>query len=484
MEKTHSYSTTQQFAGLSSPIPPPPAPKSWATLPLFAGLSEEAVEHFRDAMAPAEFLAGTAVLTQGEPGEDMFVLESGTMRIIVRNEKNVVVFERTISAPALFGEMALITREPRTASVVAEEDVRCLRIDKQTVQELFSRHPNTAVFLTRLVGERLMESKGIRKVGKYEVIGRLGSGGVATVFEARHPILGTPVALKMLSHALVFDTSFAEHFQHEARLVAQLSHDHIVRVLDTESAYGTHFIVMEKLTGDLLESLIDSGQPLDWPNCRRILREVCDALWYSHRQGLIHRDIKPANVFLLTDGKAKLLDFGIATNPGGGSAGPGGKVMGTPYYMSPEQILGQPLDGRADLYSLGIMAYEMCCRELPFDGDTLQQLFARHINMPTPDPRWVEPELPDDLCEFIRRTTAKLPEDRFTNCNEAANFLKAAAEVPVLDRFAMSSLSVTYHASRRELVERVLAEAVAKLEGQSGVALFAAHRGAVEDDTN
>jgi len=473
------YATTQQFSDLAR-IPPAPPARSWTTLPLFSGLSDDATDKFRAAMERVAYQAGDKVLVQGEPGEDMFVLESGTMRIIVRNDKDVVVFERTISAPALFGEMALITREPRTATVVAEEPLQCLKIGKTTVQELFSRHPNTAVFLTRLVGERLMESKGIRKVGKYEVIGRLGSGGVATVFEARHPTLGTPVALKMLSHSLVFDEAFAEHFQHEARLVAQLSHDHIVRVLDTEQAYGTQFIVMEKLTGDLLEALIDSGQPLDWRNVRRILREICDALAYSHAQGLIHRDIKPANVFLLTDGRAKLLDFGIATNPGGGGAS-GGKVMGTPYYMSPEQILGQPLDGRADLYSLGIMAYEMCCRELPFDGDTLQQLFARHINMSTPDPRRIVADLPDDLCEFIRRATAKDPDDRFTSCGEASRFLRAAAEVPVLDRFAMSSLAVTYHASRRELVERVVAEAVRQLDGQTGVVVFAAHRAALGD---
>ncbi len=478
-EKPQSpYATTQQFAGLSSPLPPPPPPKSWTTLPLFAGLSEEPLERFREAMAPIQYKNGETVLTQGEPGEDMFVLESGTMRITVRNEKDVVVFERTISAPAIFGEMALITREPRTASVVAEDTAHCLKINKTAVQELFKRHPNTAVFMTRLVGERLMESKGIRKVGKYEVMGRLGSGGVATVFEARHPTLGTPVALKMLSHALVFDAGFADLFQHEARLVAQLNHDHIVRVLDTEQAYGTHFIVMEKLTGDLLESLIDSGQQLDWPNVRRILREVCGALAYSHGQGLIHRDIKPANVFLLTDGKAKLLDFGIATNPGGGNGG--GKVMGTPYYMSPEQILGQPLDGRADLYSLGIMAYEMCCHELPFDGDTLQQLFARHINMPMPNPQFVQPNVPDDLVEFIKTATAKYPADRFADCATAGAFLQAAAEVPVLDRFAMSSLSVTYHGSKSELVERVLADAVRQLQGQSGVVVFAAHRSTID----
>lgn len=477
----HTYAATQQFPGLGASIPPPPvSTRSWTSLPLFASLSPETSQRFRDAMEMVSYRAGEVILAQGEAGDDMYVLERGTVRITVRNDKQVVVFERTSPSPALFGEMALITREPRTATVSAEEDCRCLRINKAAVQDLFSKHPDTAVFLTRLVGERLMEFKGIRRVGKYEVIGRLGSGGVATVFEARHPTLGIPVALKMLSHALVFDDTFAEYFQHEARLVAQLNHDNIVRVLDTEQAYGTHFIVMEKLTGDLLESVIDTGQPIDWTNVRRIVREVCDALAYSHTQGLIHRDIKPANVFLLTDGKAKLLDFGIATNPGGGN-NTSGKVMGTPYYMSPEQITGMALDGRSDLYSLGVLAYELCCRELPFDADTLQELFGKHVSVPCPDPREVVPDMPEDLAEFILRSMAKLPEDRFASSAEAASFLKAAAEVPVLDRFAMSALSVTYHGSRRELVERVLAEAVRQLEGVPGVALFAAHRGAKEE---
>ncbi len=478
MSSQHSpYAATQQFAGLGEPIPPSPA-KPWTSLPLFGGLTDDAVERFREAMVRVQFVPGQTIIEQGANGDEMYVLERGTIRITVRNDKGVVEFERTSVAPALFGEMALITHEPRTASITAEDDCTCLRINKLTVQELFSKHPTTAVFLTRLVGERLMESKGIRKVGKYEVIGRLGSGGVATVFEARHPILGTPVALKMLSHALVYDEAFAEHFRHEAQLVAALNHENIVRVLDTERAYGTHFIVMEKLTGDLLESIIDNGQPIDWPNVRRILREVCDALAYSHRQGLVHRDIKPANVFLLTDGKVKLLDFGIATNPGGSA---GGKVMGTPYYMSPEQIVGAAVDGRSDLYSLGIMAYELCCRELPFDADNLQQLFAKHINAPLPDPVLTVPDLPEDLREFILRATQKEPDDRFASCAEAASFLKAAAEVPVLDRFAMSSLAVTYHGSRRELVERVLAEAQRQLAGVAGVALFVAHRGSLDE---
>ncbi len=478
--RSAGYSVTQHFEGLDDAQPqrtqPSPAAQ-WQALPLFAGMEEEALARFQAAMEPVAFARGQQILKQGEPGEHMFVLESGRVRIVVRDAQQVVIFEKIAEAPAILGEMALITQEPRTATIVAEDDVQCLRIAKPTLSDLFIRHPETGVFLTRLVGERLMETSGIRKVGKYEVVGRLGSGGVATVFEARHPTLGTPVALKMLSHALVFDPTFSDHFDEEARLVASLDHDNIVRVLDVEHAYGTKFIVMEKLSGDLLESLIDNGPQLEWQNARRILREICGALAYSHAHGLIHRDIKPANVFLLADGKVKLLDFGIATRPGGTS---GGKIIGTPYYMSPEQICNLPVDGRSDIYSLGILAFELLARELPFDADRLQDLLAKHVQEPLPDIHALVPNIPADLAEFIARACAKRPEDRFQTCKDAQAFLKAAAEVPVLNKFAMSALTVTYHTSKRELVERVLAEASRQLEGTAGIAFFLAHRDASE----
>ncbi len=478
--KSAGYTLTQQFEGLQdTPTNRTASIKvsRWQSLPLFAGMEESALARFQAAMEPVRFAKTELILKQGEPGEHMFVLESGKVRIVVRDGEQTVVFEKIVEAPAIFGEMALITKEPRTATISAEESSRCLRIGKPAIVELFARHPNTGVFLTRLVGERLMETSGIRKVGKYEVVGRLGSGGVATVFEARHPTLGMPVALKMLSHALVFDETFSEHFDEEARLVASLDHDNIVRVLDIEHAYGTKFIVMEKLSGDLLEALIDNGPPLEWQNTRRILREICAALAYSHAHGLIHRDIKPANVFLLADGKVKLLDFGIATQPGGTS---GGKIIGTPYYMSPEQIRNLPVDGRSDLYSLGILAYELIARELPFDADTLEELLGKHIQSPLPDIRELVPTIPEDLAEFIERSCAKRPEDRFQSCLEAATFLKAAAEMPVLNKFAMSALTVTYHTSKRDLVERVLAEASRQIAGTAGIAFFLAHRDAGE----
>ncbi len=481
------FTATTQFEGLSEPTgdtltpvhatvlaPTAAIPTAWEKLPLFAGMDEAARAQFRAAMAQASFDEDDVIIEQGDEGEEMFVLAEGVIRITVRNTEGKVVFERTSAAPAIFGEMSLITREPRSATITAETQCRCLRIDKNAVKELFSRHPSTAVFLTRLVGERLMQVQGIRKVGKYEVIGRLGSGGVATVFEARHPTLGIPVALKMLSHALVFDAGFADHFAEEARLVAMLDHENIVRVLDTEQAYGTHFIVMEKLTGELLDELVETAQAVAWEDVRRILREICEALAYSHDHGFIHRDVKPENVFLRSDGRVKLMDFGIATRSGGGESD--GRVFGTPYYMSPEQIRGDELDGRSDLYSLGILAYELATGLVPFDGETIEELFEHHMETPTPDPRYERPDVPEDIVEFILRATAKERVDRFASCHEAAAYLKAAAEVPMLDRFAMSSLSVTYHESMRERVEAVLRDAARRLAGVRGIVFFEAHR--------
>jgi serine/threonine protein kinase len=471
------YAATQilrKSADFSPPVVPQ-AGRSWASLPIFATLGEASTALLREAMEPVTFLPGAELMRQGAMGHEMFVLDEGAVRVLVRNDEGAVTFERTVKAPAILGEMALVTQELRSATVQAVTEVRALRVNQTTLDDLCAKNPQAARFLTTLVGERLLESKGIRKVGKYEVLGRLGSGGVATVFEAMHPALGIPVALKMLSHAMVFDPSFAEHFGREGRMVAQLNHENIVRVLDTEQAYGTHFIVMEKLTGTLLEDVVDRGERLEWSLVRRILVEIAGALAYSHQQGLIHRDIKPSNAFLTNEKRVKLLDFGIAVHAGS-SADSDGKVIGTPYYMSPEQIMGQQLDGRSDLYSLGIMAYELCTHELPFVTDTVQGLFGMHMTVDVPDPRLVEPEIPEDLLEFIRIATAKRREDRFASCQEAADFLKRAGDAAVPETMEMSSLALTYLPSRRADVQRILLDTAEKLRKLRGVSLFQAHQ--------
>jgi serine/threonine protein kinase len=303
---------------------------------------------------------------------------------------------------------------------------------------------------------------------------------VATVFSAVHPDLGQEVALKMLSHGLVYHPGFADQFRREARVVASLQHEHIVRVLDTEYAYGTHFIVMEKLTGVLLEDLIENEQRLAWGAVRRILKEIALALAYSHERGLLHRDIKPSNVFLTEDRRAKLLDFGIAVTADA-SAQSEGHLLGTPYYMAPEQIRGEQLDGRTDLYALGILAYELCTRQVPFDAEELDDLLRQHLAQPLPAPRLLAPDIPDDLAVFIERSTQKRREDRFPTCADAAGFLQTAAELPLVNKIELSTLAISYHPSRRRMVADALHALHERLNDVPGVSLLYGHQASSRD---
>ena len=448
----------------------------WAGLDVFRAMNGPSIEELRAVMEPVRFAAGETIMEQGGTADAMYLLDEGRVRVDVRNANVDTHFERVLSAPALVGEMALITSTPRTGTVTAQTDVRALRVSKAAFDELVQKNPHIAAFLTRAVGERLMESQSIQHVGKYQVVGRLGAGAVATVFEAVHPGLGKNVALKMLSHALVYHPKFAKQFQEEAKIVAKLDHDNIVRVFDTEKAYGTHFIVMEKLNGVTLDDLIRAKTKLNWGAVRRILREIASALEYSHARGLLHRDIKPSNVFLTADDRrVKLLDFGIAVSQEASAHG-GGSLMGTPYYMSPEQILGDKLDGRSDLYSLGILAYELVSHDVPFDAEDIEELLQKHLQAPTPDPRLKVPDLPDDLQEFILKATAKAPADRFTSCAEAAAFLQLASDLPVVHKIELSTVAISYHPSRRQMVAQALAELQRALHGQAGVTLLHAHQ--------
>ena len=449
--------------------------ESWMRLEVFRGVRRAAMDDLAAAATRVELPVDAVIIEQGSDGDEMFLLTRGTVRVSVRGDKAGTYFERALVAPAMFGEMALLTSEPRTASVTALTDVEVMRVGKGAFQKLIERSPQAGTILTKIVGDRLLESSTIKRVGKYEVQGRIGAGAVATVFSALHPELGKEVALKMLSHALVFHPGFADQFKREARVVASLNHEHIVRVLDTEYAYGTHFIVMEKLTGVLLEDLIENDQGVAWGAVRRILKEVAQALAYSHDRGLLHRDIKPSNVFLTEDRRAKLLDFGIAVTADA-SATRDGHLLGTPYYMSPEQIRGDQLDGRTDLYSLGIMAYELCTRYVPFDAESLDDLLRLHLEQPTPDPREYAPDIPDDLVQFIRIATAKRREDRFESCDAAARFLQTAAELPLVHKIELSTLAISYHPSRRRMVAEALRDLHARLSHVAGVSLLYGHQ--------
>ncbi|HRF94106.1 MAG TPA: protein kinase [Aggregatilineales bacterium] len=265
-----------------------------------------------------------------------------------------------------------------------------------------------------------------RKIGKYEIIERLGRGGMAEVYRAYHANLDRYVAVKVMHKFLADDDEFATRFEKEAQNIARLKHPNIVQVYDFEydNATESYYMVMELIDGvTLKEYLADyekKGVPLPLEEALRISREAASALSYAHRAGMIHRDVKPANLML--DSKeghrVVLTDFGIAKIVKGSQMTVTGGLVGTPAYMSPEQGVGETGDERSDLYSLGIIMFQMVTGDLPYDAETPLALIMKHLNDPVPSVLEVNPKLPQPVDEVISRLMSKEPEGRYATAGD------------------------------------------------------------------
>ncbi|MEX0875720.1 MAG: Stk1 family PASTA domain-containing Ser/Thr kinase [Actinomycetota bacterium] len=250
---------------------------------------------------------------------------------------------------------------------------------------------------------------------RYELVRRVGVGGMADVYLAEDTQLGREVALKILHAQYAGDESFVERFRREAMSAAKLQHPNIVQIYDSGAEGDFNFIVMEYVEGkSLKDHLAEEGQ-LETVDACRIAREVLAALAYAHRTGLVHRDIKPGNILISDEGKVQVTDFGIARAEAGSTMTQTGTILGTAYYLSPEQAQGLPLDGRSDIYSLGIVLYEMLTGRRPFEGDSPVSIAYKHVReMPRPPSNHRE-DLPRPLEAIVLNALAKRPEDRYSS---------------------------------------------------------------------
>jgi hypothetical protein len=266
-----------------------------------------------------------------------------------------------------------------------------------------------------------------QSLGKYRIQAELGRGGMGVVYRGYDPALGRPVAIKVLPLPLTYDAQFVQRFHQEAVLAARLHHPGIVPIHDVGEQGGIHYIVMQFLEGMPLEDWLQRQGPLAPADIRPILRQVADALDYAHGRGVIHRDIKPANVMLGLDGRATLMDFGLVRAAEGTSLTRSGTVMGTPEYMSPEQALGEEVDGRSDIYSLGIVLYKMLSGRVPFARTTPYAITYAHIHEPPPPLREVRADLPVALETVVDKALAKRRDDRYPRAGLLADDFDAAA---------------------------------------------------------
>ncbi|HMJ00584.1 MAG TPA: Stk1 family PASTA domain-containing Ser/Thr kinase [Gaiellaceae bacterium] len=253
--------------------------------------------------------------------------------------------------------------------------------------------------------------------GRYRIVRKLGSGGMADVYLAEDEELGRRVAIKILNDRHANDESFVERFRREAKNAAGLSHPNIVSIYDRGEAEGTYYIAMEYLDGRSLKELVVARGPLPIGDAIEFTRQVLGALRFAHRKGVVHRDIKPHNVMADADGRLKVTDFGIA-RAGVSQMTEAGSIIGTAQYLSPEQARGAAVDQRSDLYSVGVLLYEMLTGTVPFTGDSPVEIAMKHLSDTPRPPSLERPEIPPDLDMIVLRALAKSPEDRFQTAEE------------------------------------------------------------------
>lgn len=265
------------------------------------------------------------------------------------------------------------------------------------------------------------------KVGAYILGKQLGQGGMATVYLGHHPRLDRDVAIKVMHQNFLDDEGFVARFKREAQIVAKLNHPHIVPVFDFDEHAGQPYLVMKYIQGWTLKKQLIKD-PLDLEGILRVMSAIGDALNYAHEQGILHRDIKPSNIVIDRGGVPYLADFGLARLASSGeSTMSADMLLGTPHYISPEQARGaKELDGRTDIYSLGVVLYELLVGKVPFTGDSAFSIVHDHIYSPLPQPTRVNPDLPESVEEVLYRALEKQPDERYDTANDLIHDLTQA----------------------------------------------------------
>jgi serine/threonine protein kinase len=259
--------------------------------------------------------------------------------------------------------------------------------------------------------------------GRYRVHRRLGSGGMAHVYYAEHALLDRAVVLKVLHSHLARDEEMRERFRREAEAACRLSHPHICSMLDYGDVDGSVYLVMPFFGGGSLADMIGRERTLTGPEAASIAVQVACALDYAHRRGVVHRDVKPDNILFDDDRNAVITDFGIATARFHSKLTGTGRAMGTPHYMSPEQAMGKMVDGRSDLYAVGVMLYEMVLGFPPFDGADSYSVGYKHVHEQPVSPEVVDSRTPPALAEITMKCLQKHPDDRFQRGHDLADAL-------------------------------------------------------------
>lgn len=450
------------------PIPMPEDVAFLLQTSLLGSIPERASFHLLNCLRPRALNAGERLFSRGQEGDSLYLIQRG--RCSVKLEKDGgVAHLACLQAGEVVGEMAVLTGEPRSAHVDAETDLKLWRLGSRDFHALSGRFPDLRFIMTELVTQRFEHetSTGDRHIGRYIIKNKLGKGGWSIVYQGVHQVLNAPVAIKMLKHNMATEEGFLRRFRNEAQVIARLNHRNIVRVYDIEARFQTLFIVMEYLEGQPLDGLLERLGRVPYPRALGLLGQICEGLAYAHDRGIIHQDVKPANLFVQADDRVKILDFGLACQPGSEDL----NLAGTIFYAAPEQIEGLPMDARTDLYALGITAYEILTGNRPFPEEDLSELVRLHLDRDVPDPRAVVPELPESVCRFVLKCCRRDAEERYQSIGEALQDLRPligqwcpSHEGTAPEKLKAMNVLFLYRDEQQLTVNRLLEELGARLQ--------------------
>ncbi|MBM3310761.1 MAG: hypothetical protein FJY80_04560, partial [Candidatus Aminicenantes bacterium] len=278
--------------------------------------------------------------------------------------------------------------------------------------------------------------------GRYKIVEELGRGGMGVVFRAYDNQLGEEVALKIIRPEIASEKKALDRFSNELKLARKVIHRNVCRVYELMEHQGTRFISMEYVRGEDLKSFIRRARRLDIGTAAAIAIQVCEGLAEAHRLGVVHRDLKPGNIMIDKEGNAKIMDFGIARSTFEAGLTGEGKMVGTPEYISPEQLDGEPASGLSDLYALAVILFEMVCGTYPFEGDTARVIASKLQGKKPPDPKDLNPHIPDDLAKVILKGLEKKPDRRYGSAAELLEELKRIEkDLPTTERVMVKARS-------------------------------------------
>jgi len=402
------------------------------TCPTLSGLPRAIIDVLAEVVTMREFAPGDPLMEQGADGDCMMIVCAGLVQVGVTGDDGIHRMLAHVGVGTVLGEMALLTKEPRSADVIATQQVTALVVEKADFDELVAGYPDIAVVLTHLVAERLghtpSDALGDKVLGGYRIKRRLGVGATAVVYAGEDTTNGMRVALKMLSHRIAFDVVAIRRFHRELNIVMRLRHANVARVYGRFEAFATDFMAMEFCDGRNLAEILAANGPLPEADARGIIGQVAAALAHVHTHDVVHKDLKPANVMVNRDGVVKLMDFGIARPPLDMTQDTDVErfFAGTPRYMAPEQFRMIESGPEVDVYALGCLLLEMLTGQPPFLTDNFSELVRLKTAGEAIELSDYRTDISAETASLVLVAMAPKPDDRDIDLNELGAWSRPA----------------------------------------------------------